>query len=398
MLWRDHNPRRRTWWGEIWRMLLAAWIGVFTWSFIIFTEEEAGITPNEGLWFLDLLLGVFAVLLLPLRRRWPLPISLLSAAMTSVSAFAVPAAGIALVSLATHRRLRPVLVVGVLWFLSGLAFELLRPPEAESNAVVSVTVGLVVSLLTLGVATLTGFNIGAQRELQTSWRDRAQTAEREQASRVSEARATERARIAREMHDVLAHRISLISMHSGALAYRKDLSPEETTKTAELIRDTSHQALAELREILGVLRSAESLGAGEVEAPQPTLTGLGDLLARERQAGAEVSADISLPNLDVMPTALSRNAFRIVQEALTNARKHAPAAPVRLKVTGEPGAAVEIEVRNPVAPTPGATVLPTSGLGLAGLTERAMLSGGDLRFGRERDGHFVVRARLPWPS
>ena len=102
----------------------------------------------------------------------------------------------------------------------------------------------------------TGMYIGARRELVASLHDRAERAEREQALRVEQAQANERARIAREMHDVLAHRMSLVAMHAGALAYRTDLSPEQTRHAAEVIQANAHRALADLREVLGLLREA----------------------------------------------------------------------------------------------------------------------------------------------
>ena len=98
-----------------------------------------------------------------------------------------------------------------------------------------------------------------------------------------------------------------------------------------------------------------------------------------------------------MPTTLSRNAFRVVQEALTNARKHAPSAPVRVALSGAPGEELEVEMDNPMAARSGAA-LPSAGVGLAGLTERAVLAGGTLEHGPRSDGSFRVRARLPWPG
>jgi signal transduction histidine kinase len=199
------------------------------------------------------------------------------------------------------------------------------------------------------------------------------------------------------MHDVLAHRISLLSLHAGALEFRPDASPEEVTRAAAVIRASAHQALEELRTVLGVLRTDAD---GEAPAPpQPTLAALPDLLEEARAAGMVVHADVQVGDSGAVPEVVGRNALRIVQEALTNARKHAGAAPVDLRVTGAPGEGLTIDVRNP-APVlaNGATEIPGSGTGLVGLAERAALSGGRLEHGRDGNGDFRLRAWLPWPA
>jgi signal transduction histidine kinase len=279
--------------------------------------------------------------------------------------------------------------------LGGVTYEMVRPTTDDFwESLLNVVVGVLLVALTISV----GYYIGARRALLASLRERAETAEREQSSRVAEARANERARIAREMHDVLAHRISLVAMHSGALAFRKDLTQDETTRTAGIIRDNAHHALTELREVLGVLRDPAQVGTAPlVEPPQPTLASVQSLVDDERASGREVDATIDVHDLDSAPTALSRNAFRIMQECLTNARKHAPGVPVTLALTGGPGTGLDLRVSNPVpAATTAEHGLPRSGMGLAGVTERAALSGGELTYGTDRRGHFVVRARLPW--
>src|SRR6478752_4277630 len=211
--------------------------------------------------------------------------------------------------------------------------------------------------------------------------------------RVVQAQVAERARIAREMHDVLAHRISLVAMHSGALAYRTDLTPEQVSETAEVVRESANQALTELRAVLGVLRDVPGSGApadGTPQPPQPTLADLEALVAEARSGGTTVRLDRS-GDLERVPEQVSRGAYRIVQEGLTNARKHAP------------GAAVRVTVRNPVPRGGGEAadgirqdVTVGAGLGLLGLTERAVLAGGELTYGPDRAGDFVLTARLPW--
>ena len=133
-----------------------------------------------------------------------------------------------------------------------------------------------------------------------------------------------------------------------------------------------------------------------VEAPQPTLAELAALLADVREAGSQVQLDVlGLRECDLakIPATLSRTGFRIVQEALTNARKHAPGQPVSVGLAGEPGGFLELEVRNRVGVSAGQGV---PGVGLTGMTERAELAGGALTYGGQPDGSFLVRARLPW--
>ena len=123
-------------------------------------------------------------------------------------------------------------------------------------------------------------------------------------------------------------------MHAGALGYRTDLTPEETAKVAEVIQDTAHQALADLRAILGVLPSDEQ--HIQPERPQPTLRDLDGLIADERQAGARIQMRNRAQQIDEVPESVGRNAYRILQESLTNARKHAPNTAVDILVAGRP--------------------------------------------------------------
>jgi signal transduction histidine kinase len=183
-------------------------------------------------------------------------------------------------------------------------------------------------------------------------------------------------------------------MHAGALGYRTDLTQQEMAKVAEVIQDTAHQALADLRVILGVLRSDEQ--HMQPERPQPTLRDLDGLIADERRAGARIHVCDRAQQGGEIPESIGRTAFRILQESLTNARKHAPNTAVDILVTGRPGKALILLVRNPL-PVGANSVTPGAGLGLIGLAERAELSGGRLDH-RIIGGHFVVRSRLPWPG
>jgi signal transduction histidine kinase len=205
------------------------------------------------------------------------------------------------------------------------------------------------------------------------------------------------------MHDVLAHRISLVSLHAGALEYRADAPAEDVAKSAAVIRSSAHQALQDLREILGVLRAEGVTGdagdAGAAERPQPTLADVARLVEESRQAGVRVSLECGLEDLSAVPASIGRTAYRVVQEGLTNARKHAPGAEVVVGLTGGAGPGLTVEVRNRwpvgVPVTPG---IPGAGQGLTGLAERAAIAGGRLEHGRTPAGDFRLAAWLPWPA
>jgi signal transduction histidine kinase len=230
-----------------------------------------------------------------------------------------------------------------------------------------------------------GLFVRARRQLVRSLRDQADLAGHD-------AREAERRRIAREMHDVLAHRLSLLSVHAGALEFRPDAPAEEVAEAAGVIRENARAALDELRGVIGVQR--EDGGESLTEPPQPTLADLAALVEESRAAGMRISARIELG--DAAPSvAVGRTAYRIAQEGLTNARKHAPGAAVTLNVRAvDRGLQVEVRSLSPVA-VASYPPLPGAGTGLIGLTERVTLAGGDLEHGVDPEGAFVLRARLP---
>jgi signal transduction histidine kinase len=213
---------------------------------------------------------------------------------------------------------------------------------------------------------------------------------------VEQGRSNERERIAREMHDVLAHRISLITMHAGALTYRTDLTADQMRETAELIQTKSHEALSDLRQVLGVLRGDE-LVAGRHELPQPTFEDLSALVLEAQIAGMRVRYDVQVLDPAAMPEQVGRTTYRIVQEGLTNARKHAPGVAVLVSLTGSRANGVDITIRNPARSqhANGNDTTPGAGLGLVGLVERAKLAGGHLDTRRDA-GSFELHGWLPW--
>jgi signal transduction histidine kinase len=199
------------------------------------------------------------------------------------------------------------------------------------------------------------------------------------------------------MHDVLGHRLSLLSLHAGALEFRPDASATEIAQAATVIRTSAAAALSDLREVVTVLRDDTDDAAGP---PQPTLAHLPALIEEARAAGMTLRARIDVHDGESLPATLGRTAYRIVQEGLTNARKHAPGVPVAVTVTDDdrPGLVVEIINRRPLsAPAEGTPPSCGTRAGLIGLAERVALAGGTLGHETTAAGDFVLRATIPVP-
>jgi signal transduction histidine kinase len=374
------------------RLLDAGWCLLAVALGVLFLGPELGdsATPMPT-WqlALDVCGGAAGAVLLWWRRTWPFGVALACLALGTVSISATPAGLLALFSLAVHRSFRPVLVVAVLWIPSVVLFSLYSPTTD------AVSVLLVVVPVVLAV-TAWGMFVRARRQLLLTLRDRAQRAEANQLLRAETARMAERTRIAREMHDVLAHRISLLALHAGGLEVRPDLPPEKVRETAVLLRSTARLALEELRGVIGVLRE-EPGGAATLSAPQPRLADIHRLVEQTRQAGTDIDLDMQVTDEGAVPAAIGRDAYRIVQEALTNIGKHAHGSVARVLVTGAAGTGLHVSVRNRQStPPPGEPALPGSGSGLLGLQERVSLSGGTLVHGPDGSGDFVVEAELQW--
>jgi signal transduction histidine kinase len=354
----------------------------------------SGASVPLGLVATDVAMGAAACLVLWLRRRRPVGVALAIAPLAVFSATSQGALGMALLTVAAHRRLRLAVLVGLASFAAGQVHWVLWGPRSQPLWVAALT-NVVVGLLVNAVLIAWGLLGQARRERLRSLRERAERAEAEQLLRVEQARHLERERIAREMHDVLAHRISLLSLHAGALEFNPDAPPEDVARAAGVIRQNAHLALEDLRRVIGVLRGPT--GEGAPEPPQPTLADVPALVEDSRQAGMRLRFDNRLADLSAVPAGAGRDAYRIVQEALTNARKHAPACAVGLTLDGKAGSGLSIEVRNRL-PTGAATApaIPGAGTGIVGLVERAALAGGQLEHGRDGDG-YRLRAWLPWP-
>lgn len=377
------RPRRtaRDWIVDFSCFLLAVLIGLIG-------ADSVGDNPHvtHSAATLDQLLGAAACAAVWLRRRWPLGLAVATVPLGLLSDTAGGACMIALFTLAVHRPFRHVAWLGGV-NIALVPLSLRLRPDADLPYVVTVVLAVVLMTATIGW----GLLVRAKRQLMFSLRDRARRAETEAALRAEQAQRLAREAIAREMHDVLAHRLTLLSVHAGALEFRPDAPQAEVARAAGVIRESAHEALQDLREIIGVLRAGDHDDTGR---PQPTLAALDTLVAESREAGMKVTLDTRVTDPAAVPASVGRTAYRIAQEGLTNARKHAPGTEVTVTVTGGPGEGLVMTVRNP-APDGEVPHVPGSGQGLIGLTERATLAGGRLEHGVDADGAFRVRAWLP---
>ncbi|SED04169.1 Signal transduction histidine kinase [Amycolatopsis tolypomycina] len=323
---------------------------------------------------------VFSGVALLARRRWPFVVLLAAVACMPAGVTLLPLV-VAQYSVAARHGVS--VLTGVAVVVAGIAgnvVPVLQNPGSFTLVVV------VLGTFVLGPV-LAGLWMHQRAVLLGVLRERADEAERTRTLLADRAVFAERRRIAREMHDVVAHRVTAVALQAGALSLR---APDEATgQAAETIRATSALALDELRGILRVLRDAP---AGEAEDTGPgVLASLEDLVDGVAATGARV--ELSLPDpLPAVAGQVGRAVYRVVQESLTNAGKHAPhaAVDVRLEVTGD---RLAVEVTNRL--TPHGSTVPGSGYGLVGMRERVELAGGDLRTGPTGDGRFRVLARFP---
>lgn len=373
--------------GHVWRFVACLVISGIAWGELAVRQWQ-----HYPLWFAaDLVVGIASYVLVHYRRRWPFPVAMILSVTGLVSMSSAGPGVLAMVSLATRRKVPEIIAVGVVGAVCGQAYVHYQPAYTADDPY-WLSIGFLI-VMTIAVSTW-GMYVGSRRELLWTLQERARQAESEQEARVGQARAAERERIAREMHDVLAHRISLVTMHAGALAYRTDLPPEQVRETAELIQAKAHEALADLRQVLGVLRSPDGTG----DRPQPTYGDLDALISEAATSGMVIDFASDLPAGQQPPDQIGRTLYRIIQEALTNARKHAVGAHVRVRVSGTPEDGIETVVRN--ATRVGSLGMPTTpgaGLGLVGLRERAQLAGGTLTVVNEPSA-FSLRCWLPWTT
>jgi signal transduction histidine kinase len=331
---------------------------------------------------LALICSSIAALALLLRRRWPHVALVLTLPALAVSN-AVIAALIALYSVAAHTRNRRLLAACAV--VVGIGYALpWPPPQALLLSRNTILLDLIYAVMFAGAPAFLGLLMQTRHDLALRIREinEARDSERELAAQT--VLAKERAQLAREMHDVVSHQVSLIAVQAGALqVHTTDL---ETKGAARTIRQLSVDTLDELRHMVGLLRASGTV-ATEL-APQPTLCDLERLVAN---SGIAAELDIDIPAAP--GTAAQRAIYRTVQEALTNVRKHAPGATATVRIR-RCGTEITTTITN-TRPTRPTTPLPSDQHGLIGLRERAELLNGTVECGPTSDGGFLTQLRIP---
>ncbi|MEU8263767.1 histidine kinase [Micromonospora sp. NPDC048999] len=389
-------------------VLLGLFVAVMQVQGTLAKPEEVGSRPLSDLGHLGYVLLTVCGLVLAVRRRWPVPV-FVTAALASLVYFTIGFSDgpgwiglfVALYTLTAYGDGRRSLMIAY----AGIAVLAVGWLIAAADIEPAAAIGWVFFRIAASVmAAALGESVRSRRVIAAEAQERARQAER---SREEEARSrvdAERLRIAREVHDTVAHAVAIINVQAGVTAYLLDKRPEGARDALVIIEQTSAQALHEMRAILGVLRSADN---GRV--PHPGLGQIDELTAVAREAGLDVKVEVSSPATP-LPSAVDNTAYRILQESITNVIRHV--GPTRVTVGLDYGTdALEVRVANEdgrdasggVAADPGAPgghggVTGGSaepGRGIVGMRERCGLLGGELTAGPRSCGGFEVRARLP---
>ena len=337
-------------------------------------------------------LGLAAAAALSARRRWPawtlvvcaLLVALLFHVDRSAGTIAVLAPAVALYSFALRRGRVAQLLAGLAAVGAVLTAELLR----SGRPGIPQTLGHV---LLVAIPLLAAEQVRTHRSYLTLLTERLDLAEQAREQEAQRRAEQERMRIARELHDVVAHTLTEINVQAAAAAER--LAPGDARVVLERIEDASHEAIGELRAILGLLRDPKR--AEPARAPAPGIQNLPELVARARATGLDAKLQMSGAQPAQLSDAASLVAYRIVQESLTNARRHAPGAPVRVSLSFD-AEELSLAVNNgPSAESKGDAG--GRGVGIAGMRERATALGGTFQAGPTAGG-FGVNAQLPYQS
>ncbi|MEV1078470.1 histidine kinase [Streptomyces sp. NPDC050211] len=425
----DHAPALTgPWWWARWRSAVLDGSLAFVSAMECAAEgipfaRDAGIPVAAGVVF-----GVLAGSVLVIRRKWPIAVVLVSIAITPAQmGFLMAIVG--LYTLAASELPRRIIASLAGMSLVGtliVTFVRVRQDMASGDvslgdwfvpfASISASLGVTAPPLLLGLY------VGARRRLMESLRERADSLERELqllAERAEEraewARNEERTRIAREMHDVVAHRVSLMVVHAAALQAVARKDPEKAVRNAALVGDMGRQALTELREMLGVLRSGDGLrqreqalaavGAAAAAAASraadedgtgegPCLSELDELIGQSAAAGMAVDFSVEGESRPYAPE-VEQTAYRVVQEALTNVHKHAAGAKTHVRLAHRVSE-IAMQVENEPPPEAASSArLPSGGNGLVGMKERVSALGGVFVSGPTDAGGFRVSAVIP---
>ncbi|MFJ6633856.1 sensor histidine kinase [Streptomyces sp. NPDC091376] len=424
------SPRSLLWWGRRRSAVLDVGLGLVSAVECAVEGVRFAQTAAVPVAF-GVVLGLIAGSVLVLRRRWPVAVVLVSVAITPAEmGFVMGIVGLYTLAASEAPR-RVIAALAGMSLLGTLIVTFVRTHQDVSTTdfdpgpwyvpVVSVvmSVGLTAPPLLLGLY------VGARRRLMESLRERAVSLEQELsllADRAEQqaqwARTEERTRIAREMHDVVAHRVSLMVVHAAALQAVALKDPQKAVRNAALVGDMGRQALTELREMLGVLRAGEEVAARAAEPEPvplaavgaaaaaaaaaaagdgPSLADLEPLVEQSRQAGMAVELTVHGATRMYRPE-VEQTAYRVVQEALTNVHKHAAGAKAWVRVAHR-DAEIAMQVENGPSERGVADAgLPSGGNGLVGMRERVSALGGVFVSGPTDAGGFRVSAVLPMES
>ena len=352
-------------------------------------RQESNTAPTTTLWFTVPALTV-APLLLLLRRRYPfgapafywalgVALSFVDGALVTFATSTFIAGMIASFLLGNLRD--PVYArAGLVFSVGGAAVVVYNAPDHSTGELVFIP-------LLFGICWLAGYALEAREEQAEAAEVRATQAEREQEAAARIAVAEERARIARELHDVVAHAVSVMVLQVGVVRHKLPDELEEEEDALRGVEETGRTALAEMRRLLGAMRAD---GAAAELAPQPSLDRLDALAAEVGRAGLPVTVHVEGEPVR-LPPGIDLSAYRIVQEGLTNALKHARAAHADVTVRYRPDW-IELEVRDDGA---GGAKSDGLGHGLVGIRERVKIYGGEMTAGPANGGGFVLSTRLP---
>ena len=374
---------------EFWFELLIAVMAIAGMLELVVGRDSPG-APTTSLWFS---IPAVAGLVLPLfvRRRFPFaaPASywLIATALTFVDGLLIPFIGsLGVVGLATAFLLGNLrddrqAGIGLAVVLGCIVVVVANIPGAQSAS------DLVFIPLRFVVAWVAGYALRARAEQAEAAEMRATLAEREREAATRIAVAEERARIARELHDIVAHAMSVMVLQVGAVRHKLPQTLEEDRDALGSVEQAGRTALAEMRRLLGAMRSD---GDGLDLAPQPGLDALHALVGDVSRAGLPVRLHVDGEPFP-LPRAIDLSAYRIVQEGLTNALKHAQASRADVTVRYRPEE-LELEVADDGV---GAALTNGHGHGLVGIRERVSIYGGEMSAGPAPAGGFILGARLP---
>jgi signal transduction histidine kinase len=351
-----------------------------------------GIEDPDRFWFIVPVAAVLAAAVILLRRRWPVPVfatTLVIYTSTVVLELPVIGAGIAVIvaawSVATRHTRTITLVVGIIGTGVVALLSLIYSGELTLDPqVFQVAAGI-------AIAAALGDSTRSRREYTAAMTERAERAEQTREAEARRQVAEERLRIAQDLHDTVAHRISVISLNAGVASAAVEINPDKARESLGTIRTASREVLSEIGVLLRYLRTED--GETAASMPQPGTGEIDALVRTVRDSGMSVTYDPAT-DLDRVDELTGRVLYRVVQEGLTNAGKHGSGHTVTLKIDVLPGS-VTVAVSNPVSDTdrnqPDA---PHGGLGLTGLRERVAAAGGTVRTGTD-DSVFRLDAELP---